>query len=112
MDSSASERLQVIYNAYKKAFERRAADLKSAKTADDVHQILANVDALELAYLKAAKQALDGSGPAVEAAYQAAVAAARKVDQAYQEGKALADRIRAVAGIVTAVGSLLEKAAA
>jgi hypothetical protein len=112
MDSSASDRLQVIYSAYKKAFERRAADLKDSKTGDDVHRILANVDALELAYLKAAKQTLDGHGQAIEAAYQAALAAAKTVDDAYQQGKALADRIRAVAGIVTAVGSLLEKAAA
>jgi Tfp pilus assembly protein PilN len=112
MESSASDRLQVIYTAYKLAFERRASDLKDAKTSDDVHRILANVDALELAYLKAARQSLDGHGGAIETAYRAALAAAEKVEEAYRQGKALADRIRAVAAIVTAVGSLLEKAAA
>ena len=112
MDSTAAERLQVIYNAYKKALERRAHDLKDSKTADEAHAVLANVDALELAYLRAAKQALTATGPAVEAAYQAATQAAAAVEAAYREGKGLADRMRAVAGAVTAIGTLMTKAAA
>ena len=111
MDSSPADRLDVIYQAYKAAFARRGFDLKDCQTADQAHAVLANVDALEQSYLDAARQALDANGPAVEAAYQAAKSASDAVEQAYQKGQALAARITAMAGIVTAVSNLVTKAA-
>jgi hypothetical protein len=109
--SSANDRLTVIYNAYKAAFARRAADLKQATTADQVQAIMANVDSLEGSYLDAARQSLDASGPDIEASYQAALSATQAVDKAYAQGKALAERITAVSGVVSAVGNLVTKAA-
>lgn len=111
MASSAKDRLAVFYDNYQTAFTHRAADLKAAKTAVEVQRIMTNVDELEAAYLDAARQALDATGPDVEAAYQEALAATQAVDKAYQQGKALAERIEAVAGAVTAVGNLLTRAA-
>jgi hypothetical protein len=109
--SSASDRLTVIYKAYQTAFSRRAADLKEATTADQVQKVMDNVDALESSYLDAARRSLDASGAEIETAYQAALSATRDVEQAYAQGKALADRIRAVSSAVSAVGTLITKAA-
>lgn len=109
--SSAADRLTVIYNAYKAAFARRASDLKQATTAEQVQSIMDNVDSLEASYLDAARKSLDASGPDIEACYQAALSATRKVEQAYAQGQALAARIQAVSGVVAAVGNLVTKAA-
>jgi hypothetical protein len=109
--SSAQDRLALFYENYQTAFTNRAADLKAATTAVEVERIMANVDALETAYLDAARQALDATGADIESAYQEALAATQAVERAYQQGKALAARIEAVAGAVTAVGTLLTKAA-
>lgn len=111
MPSSPSQRLTVIYNAYKSAFARRASDLKQATTAEQVQAIMANVDALEGSYLDAARKSLDASGPDIEACYQAALTATEAVEKAYAQGKALAERITAVSGVVAAVGNLVTKAA-
>lgn len=111
MPSTPNDRLTVIYNAYKSAFARRAADLKQATTAEQVQAIMDNVDALEASYLDAARQSLDATGADIEACYQAALAATEAADRAYAQGKALAERITAVAGVVTAVGSLVSTAA-
>lgn len=110
-NSSATDRLAVVYNAYKSAFARRAADLKEAMTSDEVQAIMDNVDALEGSYLDAARQSLDANGPNIEACYQAALAATTAVERAYTQGKALAERITAVAGVVTAVANLVTTAA-
>jgi allophanate hydrolase subunit 1 len=110
-NSSANDRLTVIYDAYKAAAASRAADLRQATTADQVKRIMANVDALEAAYLDAANKSLDATGPDIEACFQAAIAAEAEVTRAYDEGKALAARIQAVSGVVTAVGNLVTTAA-
>lgn len=109
--SSPNDRLTIIYNAYKNAFARRAHDLKEATTADQVQSVMDHVDALEGSYLDAARTSLDASGPDIEACYQAALSTSQAVDKAYAQGKALADRITAVAGVVSAVGNLVTKAA-
>jgi hypothetical protein len=111
MPSSASQRLTVIYNAYKSAFARRAADLREATTADQVKAIMANVDSLEGSYLDAARKSLDATGPDIEACYQAALSTTQAVEKAYAQGKALAEKITAVSGVVAAVGNLVTKAA-
>lgn len=110
MSSSATDRLSVIYAAYKSAYERRATDLKQAASTQEAQKILDNVEALERAYLKAARQALEANGPDVEAAYQAAKNACRNVDEAYGSAKSMADKIRAASAAVTAVTSLVKKA--
>jgi hypothetical protein len=111
MPSTASQRLTVIYNAYKSAFARRASDLKQATTAEQVQAIMDNVDSLEGSYLDAARKSLDASGPDIEACYQAALSTTAAVEKAYAQGKALAERITAVSGVVAAVGNLVTKAA-
>jgi hypothetical protein len=109
--SSATDRLSVVYQAYKSAFARRASDLKQATTAAQVQAIMDNVDSLEASYLDAARQSLDATGADIEACYQTALSATQKVEKAYADGKALAERITAVAGVVSAVGSLVTAAA-
>ncbi|MEO7827688.1 MAG: hypothetical protein ABIR60_11155 [Allosphingosinicella sp.] len=109
--SSANDRLTVIYKAYKSAFAHRSADLKQATTAEQVQAVMDNVDSLEGSYLDAARKSLDATGPDIEACYQAALSATVAVDKAYAQGKALAERITAVSGVVSAVGSLVTKAA-
>ena len=111
MASSSGERLALIYAAYQAAFARRASDLQQAQTADQAQAVMDNVDSLERIYLDAADKALDETGPDVEAAYQAAKSAAAAVEQAYAQGQELTARINAVAGIVTAAGALVTKAA-
>lgn len=108
--STAQDRLAVILAAYKAANARRAADLQQATTQEQAQAILDNVEALDAAYLNAARAALDANGPAVEAAYQAARAASAQVDAAYQSAQALPNRIRAVSQAVAAVTGLLNKA--
>ena len=108
--STPQERLFEIYETYRVAFANRAADWKLARTMKEADTIERNVDALESAYLRAAKQALDANGPAVEAAYQAAKTARDDVTNAYLEARALADRIRSVGAAIKAVGGLLATA--
>jgi len=112
MDSSPAERLDLVCQAYKDALARRPDDLKQCQTAEEAQQVMANVDSLEIAYLDAVASALAANGPEVEASYQAAKDAADAVEQAYQQGQALAARITAVAGVVTAVSNLVTKASA
>lgn len=108
--STAPERLFAIYEAYNSAFLRRAQDWKDAKSKAEADAIFRNVERLEGLYLKAAKQALDANGPAVEAAYADAKQAQKDVDDAYAAAKALADKIRLVGGIISKVGDLIAKA--
>jgi hypothetical protein len=110
MTSSPQDRLDLISAAYQAAYARQADDLGQAASPEQAQAVLANVGALEIAYLDAAEAALDATGPDIEAAYEAASAANDEVERAYADAVALADRIRAVAGAVTAVGDLLTKA--
>jgi hypothetical protein len=111
MASTANDRLTIIYKNYKNAFARRASDLADARTGPQIQSIMDNVDALEASYLDAARRSLDATGRDIEACYQAALSATDAVDQAYAQGKALAERITAVSGVVAAVGNLVTKAA-
>ena len=108
--SSAQDRLAVILAAYRAASDRRAADLQQATTAEQAQAILDNVEALDAAYIDAARSALDANGAAVEAAYDAAKAASEQVDAAYDSAQALPNRIRAVSESVAAVTDLVNKA--
>ena len=110
MASSEQDRLAVIYQSFKDAFARRAKDLKDAQTVAQANAILQNVHDLELAYLTAAKQALDRNGAAVEGAYESAVAAKAAVDEAYAAAKTLAQRINLVGELAGQVGDLVKKA--
>ena len=111
MASTSGDRLALVYAAYQDAFARRATDLQQAQTADQAQAVMDNVDALERIYLDAATKALDETGPEVEAAYNSAKSAADAVERAYAQGQQLAARISAVAGLVTAAGALIAKAA-
>ena len=108
--STDKERLAVIHDAYSKAYARRLKDWQEAKSQTQAKVIADNLYRLELTYLRAAKQALDANGKAVEDAYATAKAAQKEVDDAYKDAKAIADKIRLVAGIATSVGTLLKKA--
>lgn len=110
MNSSAEDRLDLIQKAYEAASRRREADVMAAQTVEERDRILANCDALELAFLKARRQSLEATGPAVEAAYQAARDATDAVETAYRQGKGIADKIRSVSGALQAITSLVGKA--
>ena len=109
--STPTERLLLVHDAFSKAYARRAGDLKQATSNAQADRILRNVDSLETSYLKAAKQALDATGGEVEAAFRDAKAAQQAIDDAYQEAKALAERIRLVGSIAQSIGNLVRKAA-
>jgi hypothetical protein len=111
MESTPDDRVAVIYQAYAVARDQQGADIAAANSDQEADAVRANVNALELAYLRAERERLDANGPAVEAAYQAAKAAADAVTKAYQQDAALADKIRAVSGAVTAAANLLATAA-
>ena len=112
MVSSPQQRLDVIFQTYCTARDQRAADIKDAQSDAEADAVRANVNALDLAYLRAERAGLEANGAAVEAAYQAAKTAADQVTAAYNSGKALADRIRTVSSAVTAFSSLITKASA
>jgi len=111
MASSKEDRVSLTFEAYSRAHQRRAGDLKQAQTEADVHKVLTNVAQLEAHYLAAAQDGLDGSGQAIEQAYQDAVDARTAVEQAYQGAKDLADKIRLVGSLATKVGKLVTAAA-
>ena len=110
MASTAQDRLDVIHQSFSSAFRRRAADLKEAASEDEADAVLDNIARLEVAFLSAARQALDKTGPQIESAYQAAVDAKKKVDDAYAQAKKLAERIRMVGDLAGKVGTLVSKA--
>ena len=112
MDSSPEDRLDVILRIYETARDQLDADIAEASSDAEAKAIRSNLEQLKLNYLRAERASLEANGAAVEAAYQAANTAAENVAKAYQQGKALADRIRAVAGAVTAVTNLVANAAA
>lgn len=97
---------------YQFARDKLAKDIADAEDDDQADALRDNVSRLHLAYQKAQNASFAAGNAAVEAAYKSATAATDAVAQAYGRGKALADRIRAVSGAVTAVASLVDKAAA
>ena len=113
MDSSTpEERLAVIFKAYSIARDQQDSDIALADSDQEADAIRSNLASLQLAYLRAERSQLEANGAAVESAYQAAESATDDVERAYRSGAALADRIRAVSGAVTAVASLAAKASA
>ena len=110
MTSSAHDRLIEVYKSYADAYDRRAGDLAAAQTPDQVSAILANVNTLECAYLEAARDALDATGPAVEQAYTDAQAARAAVDAAYQAAKGIVEKIRLVGGVAKKATALVKAA--
>lgn len=108
--STPAQRLLVIHEAFSKAYARRAGDLKDARSDAEADRILRNVDSLETAYLKAAKQALDASGEAVEEAYNIAKKAQKDINDAYNKAKALPERISLSTSVVRSVSELIRKA--
>ncbi len=112
MESTPDDRLAVILKAYSIARDQQDKDIAEAGSDEEADAIRSNLASLQLAYLRAERSQLEANGAAVEAAYEAARGAADDVDRAYRQGAALADRIRAVAGAVTAVASLAAKASA
>ena len=113
MSSSPEDIVALAQAAFKAAYRRREADLEAAAGQPALQQqIFDVVDGLELAYTRAANAALEASGPAVQAAFDAAKAATAKVAQAYQAAKALPERIRAASDALGAVTNLIDKASA
>ena len=109
MDSTPEDRLEVLLRLYETARDQQDSDMAEATTDAEADAIQNNVDKLRRDYMRAERERLEASGPAVEAAFRAAQAAADNVAQAYRQGKALADRIRAVSGAVTAVSNLMAR---
>lgn len=97
---------------YQFARDKLAKDIADAENDEQADALRDNVSRLHVSYLKAQNASFEAGNAALEAAYQSATAATDQVAQAYRQGKALADRIRAVSGAVTAVASLVDKAAA
>ena len=108
MSSSAHDRLIEVYQSYSDAYDRRAADHAAAQTPDQVSAIRANVNTLECAYLEAARDALDATGPVVEQAYADAQAARAAVDAAYQAAKDIVEKIRLVGSVAKKVTALVK----
>lgn len=111
MASTPAERLYVVYDAYSQAYGRRAQDLKDSTTKAQADSVLRNVESLEALYLRAAKQALDATGQAVEDALKAAKAAQKDVTDAYEKAKSIADKLKLVGSVVSKIGDLVGRAA-
>jgi hypothetical protein len=112
MESTPEDRLAVILKAYSIARDQQDKDIAEAESDEQADAIRSNLASLQLAYLRAERSQLEANGAAVETAYQAAESATADVTRAYKKGAALADRIRAISGAVTAVSSLAAKASA
>jgi hypothetical protein len=110
MTSTAQDRLMEVYKSYADAYDRRAADLAAAQSPEQINAILANVNALECAYLEAARTALDATGPVVEQAYTDARAARAAVDAAYQNARDIVEKIRVVGSLATKATALVKAA--
>ena len=110
MESSEQERLLLVHKAFSDAFQRRASDLKQAATDEQAEEVLRNIARLEKAFLLTAQQALDKTGPQIEAAYQAARGAKKSVDEAYAAAKSVAERIAMVGDLAGKIGDLVAKA--
>jgi hypothetical protein len=109
--STPVERLELVHDAFSKAYQRRAQDLKEAGSTEEAERILDNLDLLERAYLRAARGALDANAGEVEQAFEAASVAREEVEEAYRRAKALPDRIRLVTSLALNIKDLVVKAA-
>jgi hypothetical protein len=105
--STPQERLFVVQQAYRVAYAGHEADLQQATTSGQVKKILANLEALEIAYYEAGVSALATTGKDVENAYKSAVETAKKTKAAYDEAKDLATRLRLASKLVDAIGALM-----
>ena len=113
MPSSKEERLSLIYEVYRSALQRRGQDMEEAGAdAQAKRRIRENVDNLEIAWLDAVTQSLAATGPAVEEAYEKAVAAKKAIDDALKAEKGLYERIGLVGDLVGKIGDLVSKASA
>jgi hypothetical protein len=110
MTTSAQDRLLEVSQSYGDAYDRRAGDLAAAQSPDQINAILANVNTLEIAYLEAARNALDATGPAVEQAYTDAQEARAAVDAAYQNAKGIVEKIRLVGSVAKKATALVKAA--
>lgn len=108
--STPQERLDEVYLSYSNAYRRRFADLREAGSEQQAKDILTNVRKLEATYLKAATDALDATGAAVETVYRDAQNARSAIDGAYSAAVTLAEKIRLVGAGARAVGELVKKA--
>ena len=112
MATSPQDVAALALKAYQFANRKLAGDIAQAANDDQADSLRANVNKLHLAYLKAQNASFQAGNADVETAYLAAETATTKVTQAYKQGKALADRIVAVSGAVTALTNLAAKASA
>jgi len=110
MPSTREERLLVVYESYRSAYERRVMDWKEATTVKQVNAIANNIDKLETLYLSAAQSALDANGANVEGALKDAKSAQKNVEKAYKSAKGLANKVRAVGKLIDGVGKLVKAA--
>jgi hypothetical protein len=110
MESSEQDRLLLVHKAFSDAFQRRNSDLKQAPTDEQAEEVLRIVARLEKAYLLSAQQALDKTGPQVEAAYRSARDSKAAVDKAYADAKSIAERIAAAGDLAGKIGDLVAKA--
>lgn len=108
--STAKDRLFEVYEAYRYALEQRQQDLKEADTKAQVRKVLDNLDKLQAKYLEVVLAELNGTGSEVEAAYITARKANADTKDAYADARSLAERIRQVGELLTAVTSLVKKA--
>lgn len=105
--STPQERLFVVQQAFRIANAGYEADLQQATTSAQIKKIIANLEALEIAYYEAGVSALVATGQDIENAYKAAVEAAKKTKAAYDEAKDLATRLRLTGKLVDAIGAMM-----
>jgi predicted HAD superfamily Cof-like phosphohydrolase len=102
--------LALIQNNYNNALTNEPHDLASAKTAEDVTAIQANLANARSAYYAAIAAQLTMSGASVEAAYDAAVAAHAAVTKAREDSAALAVLLQKLTGATHTATDLLKLA--
>lgn len=110
MASSDKDRLHEIRLALRAARETRST-LPDSATATQRITLQKHIDALELAFFRAGKIALDATGAMVEQAFKEAVDAREAVEEALRDAKATAEKIRLVGKTVGTIGKLIDKAA-
>lgn len=109
-DSNPVQRHDEVKKAYKDAFNNKKADLKAAKSEDQVEKILRNLEIAERSVLEAAASELERNGPAIETAFLDAKAANIRVSQARAQAVALAEIILSVTQAVNATKALVKAA--
>lgn len=110
MPSPETDRLALLYAAYRDASTAMPTDLSQAQTRAEVNAILKTVDELKAAYYRAVEVELGVTGPAIESAYAAAVQAQSAIRSAREGGAAVAERIRLGTALVQAVKAFLKAA--